>query len=189
MAELTEKEKRDLGLQYDPDHDPQLLKESYTAKDLCWQINSLSPWDERRRELFLQLLGHAAGEFVIQSPFYCDYGYNISIGKNFYMNHSCIILDGAKVSFGDNALIGPQCGFYTAEHPLEASLRRKSIEMDRPITVGNDVWIGGGAKILAGVTIGDNCIIGAGAVVTRDVPSNTVVAGVPARIVKEISNS
>ena len=123
----------------------------------------------------------------IEQPFYCDYGYNIEIGENFYSNHNLTILDCAKVMFGDNVLIGPNCSFYTAEHPLDSKTRTKGLEYAHQIKIGNNVWIGGNVTVLSGVTVGNNVVIAAGAVVTKDIPSDVVIAGVPAKIIKRIN--
>ena len=124
--------------------------------------------------------------FFIEQPFVCDYGFNIEIGENFYSNHNLTILDPAKVIFGDNVFIGPNVGFYTAEHPIDYKTRNKGLEYAKPIQVGNNVWIGGGVTILSDVKIGNNVVIGAGSVVTKDIPDNVVITGNPARIIKEI---
>ena len=123
---------------------------------------------------------------MIEPNFYCDYGYNIEIGENFYSNHNLVILDPAKVIFGDNVFIGPNCGFYTASHPLEAEERNKGIEMAKPIKVGNNVWFGGNVTVLPGVTIGDNCVVGAGSVVVKDIPANSVAVGNPCKLIRTI---
>lgn len=116
----------------------------------------------------------------------CDYGYNIEIGENFYSNHNLIILDGNKVTFGDNVFIAPNCCFYTAGHPIDYNTRNQGLEYAKPIEVGNNVWIGGNVVVLPGVKIGDNVVIGAGSIVTRDIPSNSVAVGNPCRVIKEI---
>lgn len=138
--------------------------------------------------LLRQLLGSTDGRFLIEPSFWCDYGYNIHLGKNFYANHNCVILDCAKVTFGDHVMVGPNCGFYTACHPIDPQQRREGVEFARPITVGNDVWFGGGCTVLPGVTIGDGCVIGAGSVVTRDIPDNCLAVGNPCRVIREITD-
>ncbi|PZP49577.1 MAG: maltose acetyltransferase [Pseudopedobacter saltans] len=182
----TEKEKMLAGELYDATDDI-LWKERIRCKDLCFEYNSLKPsLENERRNILKQLLGKTGENFLIEQPFYCDYGYNIEIGENFYSNVNCTILDVAKVTFGDNVLIAPNCGFYTAEHPVDAVIRKTGLESARPITVGNNVWIGAQAIILPGVTIGDNAIIGAGSVVTKDIPANSVAVGNPCRVIKTI---
>ena len=183
----SEKEKAKDGELYDANYDPQLIAERDVCKDLCFEYNHLPPSrKDERRELIKKLLGKTRETFLIEQPFYCDYGYNIEIGENFYANMNCVILDGAKVTFGNNVFIAPGCGFYTAGHPLETGLRNSGLEYAHPITIGNNVWIGAQSVILPGVTIGDNTVIGAGSVVTHDIPSNAVAVGNPCRILKTI---
>ena len=183
---MTEKEKM-LNSEYHFGYDEQLVKEREEAKDLCFEFNNIKASDrEKRLEIVKRLFGSAGKNPWIESPFYCDYGYNISVGDNFYANHNVIILDVNKVTIGNNVLIAPNVGIYTAAHPLDCELRREGIEFAKPITIGNDVWIGGNVVILPGVTIGDNTIIGAGSVVTKDIPANVVAVGNPCRIVKKI---
>ena len=124
---------------------------------------------------------------MIEQTFWCDYGYNIEIGENFYSNHNLIILDGAKVTFGDNCFIAPNCGFYTAGHALDIKQRNQGLEIAWPITVGNNVWFGGNVIVLPGVSIGDGCIIGAGSVVNKDIPSGVLAAGNPCRVIRKIT--
>lgn len=185
---LSEKQKAAAGQLYDANYDQELINERIVCKDLCFDYNSLRPSDtEARTALLKKLLGKTGKSFLIEQPFYCDYGYNIEIGENFYANVNCTILDGAKVRFGDNVFIAPGCGFYTAGHPLDAEQRNKGLEYAYPITIGNNVWIGAQCSILPGVTIGDNTVIGAGSVVTRDIPANVVAVGNPCRVIKQIS--
>jgi len=125
--------------------------------------------------------------FCITAPFWCDYGYNIEIGENFYTNHNCVILDGAKVKFGDNVFVAPNCGFYTAGHPIDFQRRNAGLEYAYPITVGDNVWFGGGVQVMPGVTIGSNVVIASGSVVNRDIPDNVVAAGNPCRVVRPIT--
>lgn len=182
----TEKEKMLCGEKYKPFVE-ELSAERENAKDLCYKFNSLpAAMRKERNEVLQKLFGKCSEDTLIESNFYCDYGYNISVGKNFYINHNCVMLDCAPITFGDNVLIGPNCGFYTAIHPLNSKERATFIETAKPITVGNDVWIGGNVTVLPGVTIGDNVVVGAGSVVTKDVPSNVVVVGNPCKILKNI---
>lgn len=184
---MTEKEKRDNGQIYNPNYDEELGGEMLWAKDLCHEYNSLMPTEiQERSEIIIKLLGEIKNGFQIEQPFMCDYGYNIYFGKNFYANHNLVILDTATVKFGDNVLIGPNCGFYTAGHPVDVKQRNSGLEYAKPITVGNNVWVGGNVVVLPGVTIGDNTIIGAGSVVTKDIPSNVIAVGNPCKVIKSI---
>lgn len=185
---MTEKEKRDAGLLYDANYDMALGQEMEACKDLCFAYNQLRPsmWEEREK-LMRKILGKTKGAFVIQAPFWCDYGYNIEIGENFFANHNLVILDGAKVTFGDNVFIAPDCAFYTAGHPVDAKRRNEGLEYAWPITVGNNVWIGGGVQVMPGVTIGSNVVIGAGSVVTKDIPDHVIAVGNPCRVLREIT--
>lgn len=184
---MTEKEKMLAGMIYDANYDPQLNEERLECKELCRDYNDLRPKDmEGRDRLLRRIIGKTAGALVIEQPFHCDYGYNISVGNNFYANFNLVILDEATVTFGDDVFIAPNCGFYTAGHPLNAAERNRGLEYARPITVGNSVWIGANVAVLPGVTIGDNCVIGAGSVVTRDIPANSVAVGNPCRVIKRI---
>lgn len=183
----TEKDKMLRGEIYDANYDPQLIEERMKCKIMCRKYNDLMPDRlEERKALLKTLLGHTGENFYIEQPFYCDYGYNISVGDNFYSNVNLVILDGAKVTFGDNVFIAPDCGFYTAGHPLDVARRNKGLEYARPITVGNNVWIGAGVHVLPGVTIGDNCVIGAGSVVNRDIPANSLAVGNPCRVIRSL---
>ncbi len=184
---MDEKEKMLAGEIYDANYDEQLMKERLLAKDKCFEYNNIKPSQiEERKELMKKILGKTEKNFLIEQPFICDYGYNIKIGENFYSNHNLVILDANKVEFGDNVFIAPNCGFYTAGHPLDYETRNKGLEYAKPIKVGNNVWIGGNVVVLPGVTIGDNVVIGAGSVVTKDIPSNSVAVGNPCRVIKKI---
>ncbi|MDE5744517.1 MAG: sugar O-acetyltransferase [Paramuribaculum sp.] len=188
--EMTEKEKMLAGLLYDANYDSALIAERLECKELCRDYNDLRPKElQAREDLLRKILGNVKGNILIEQPFYCDYGYNISVGENFYANFNLVILDEAPVTFGDNVFIAPNCGFYTAGHPLDAPSRNRGLEYAKPITVGNNVWIGAGVSVLPGVTIGDNCVIGAGSVVTRSIPPFSVAVGNPCRVVKTLTNS
>lgn len=187
---VNEKEKMQNGLLYDANYDKELAEERIKCKNLCYEYNALAPGEtEKRKELIKKILGSVRKNFLIEQSFQCDYGYNIEIGENFYSNHNLVILDPAKVTFGDNVFIGPNCGFYTAEHPLDAETRNKGLETAKPIKVGNNVWFGGNVVVLPGVTIGDNTVIGAGSVVTKNIPSNVVAAGNPCKVIKQLENN
>lgn len=183
----TEKEKCQAGELYDANYDAELIAERIRCKDLCHKYNMLLPSDLEARDMLMRgLLGSAGVNLFIEQPFYCDYGYNISVGDNFYANVNCVILDGAPVKFGDNVFVAPSCGFYTAGHPLDVKRRNAGLEYARPITVGNNVWIGAQVSVLPGVSIGDNCVIGAGSVVNRDIPANSLAAGNPCRVIRAL---
>ncbi|MDR2613611.1 MAG: sugar O-acetyltransferase [Deltaproteobacteria bacterium] len=181
----SEKEKMLAGEVYHPSADGILPEERRRAKRLCHEYNRLGPDDlARREEIMRELLGRTGGQFLVEPPFWCDYGYNISIGEDFYSNHNLVILDCAKVSFGAGVMVGPGCGFYSVNHPLDPALRSTWVEYALPITVGDGVWFGGNVTVLPGVTIGDGAVVGAGSVVTRDVPAGTVAAGNPCRVIR-----
>ena len=183
---MDEKEKMILGELYYANNE-ELVKERVKAKDLCYEYNNLKPSQEKeRKEILKKLLGNTKENFFIEQPFICDYGYNIEIGENFYANHNLTILDCNKVKFGDNVFIAPNCSFYTAGHPLDVETRNKGLEYAKPIEVGNNVWIGGNVVILPGVKIGDNAVIGAGSVVTKNIPSNVLAVGNPCKVIREI---
>lgn len=186
MINQSEKEKMLRGEIYDAS-DGILVQERSFCKDLCFEYNNLRPSKiEERKTLIKKLFGSTTENFHIEQPFYCDYGYNIEIGENFYTNVNVVILDCAKVIFGDNVFIAPNCGFYTAGHPFDVEERNKALEYASPITVGNNVWICAGCSVLPGVTIGDNSVIGAGSVVTRDIPCNVLAAGNPCKVIREL---
>ena len=184
---MTEKEKMLNGELYDANYDEALIAERQAVKELCYDYNNLRPSQvEERKELMKKILQTDRDDFWIEQPFVCDYGYNIEVGKNFYTNHNVVILDAAKVKFGDNVFIAPNCGFYTAGHPIDAESRNAGLEYAKPIEVGNDVWIGGNVVVLPGVKIGSNVVIGAGSVVTKDIPSNSVAVGNPCKVIKSL---
>ena len=139
---MTEKEKRARGELYDANYDKELLKEMEKTKELCYEYNNLKPTEiEKKDELIKKILGKSGKNIRIEPNFHCDYGYNIFVGDNFYMNYNCVILDGAKVEFGDNVFIGPNCGFYTAGHPIEIDLRNKGLEYAKPIKVFQELQL------------------------------------------------
>lgn len=171
---------------YNPAYEAEIRK----GKEKCFKYNQLSPNDRAARlEILKDLLGEMGKDTVITPPFWCDYGYNISVGDYFYSNHGMIITDGAKVTFGDNVFVAPNCCFTTAEHAIDPEMRKAGVEIAKPITIGNNVWIGAGSVILAGVEIGDNTVIGAGSVVTKSIPENVVAVGVPCRVMREITEA
>lgn len=186
---MTEKEKLQAGELYNG-NDKELVTDRISAKKLCEEYNAVTYNDFQKRDRLLnRLLAFKGGNTWIEPNFFCDYGYNIIMGDNFYSNHNLVILDCAEVIFGDNVFIGPNCGFYTAGHPLDYKARNYGLEYAKPIKVGNNVWIGGSVCVMPGVTIGDNVVIGGGSVVTKDIPSGVVAVGNPCKPVKEIPES
>lgn len=186
---MTEKEKAAKGLIYDANNDSQLQDEMFRTRCKLHEFNTLSPLKVKEREELIHSIVDMQPGGCIISPFYCDYGYNIHIGKGFFSNTNLVILDGAKVTIGDNVYIAPGVGIYTAGHPLDVKRRNAGLEYAYPINIGNNVWIGAQSIILPGVTIGDNAVIAAGTVVNRNVPSGMLVAGNPCRIIREIKQS
>lgn len=185
---MTEKEKCAAGLLYNANYDEELIHERIACKDLCLEYNSLKNSDsEGRSRQIRRILRSTKENICIEPSFWCDYGYNIEVGENFYANHNLVILDCAPVKFGDNVFIGPNCSFYTAGHPLDVKQRNEGLEYAHPIKVGDNVWLGGNVVVLPGVSIGNNSVIGAGSVVTKNIPDNVVAVGNPCRVVKNIS--
>ena len=181
----TEKEKMICGENYDA-LDPQLIEDRKYTRNLLKQFNDSEEEQIEERKIILTKLFNAEIDIYIQPPFFCDYGSNITLGKKIFMNFNCVILDVAPVEIGDYTLLGPSVQVYTAMHPFKASERRQGIESGKPIKIGSDVWIGGNAVICPGVTIGSRSIIGAGSVVTRDIPDDVFAAGNPCRVIRSL---
>jgi maltose O-acetyltransferase len=185
---MTEKAKMLSGMPYDAS-DSELSVERDRCRTLFQKINQTTEnQKDVRNKLCYDLLGEAGKGLWIEPPFYCDYGYNIRVGSNVFMNFNCCILDVMDVTIGDNTLLGPNVQIYTATHPMDAATRSSLIEFGKPVHIGRDVWIGGGAIICPGVTIGNGVVIGAGAVVTKDIEDNVFVAGNPAKVINRIDN-
>jgi maltose O-acetyltransferase len=173
------------GELYDP-MDPELVAARARARNLCQDLNATREHEEaERRRLLVALFGTGGDEVWMQPPFFCDYGSNIHLGKRVFFNFNCVVLDVCAVRIGDFSLFGPSVQIYTATHPLEAELRRTR-EFAKPVTIGSDVWVGGAAVICPGVSIGSRSVIGAGSVVTRDIPDGVFAAGNPCRVVREL---
>jgi maltose O-acetyltransferase len=184
---LSEQEKMLAGQLYDP-LDPVLVQARARARDLCQALNATREADqELRRRILKELLGAGGDDVWIQPPFYCDYGSNILLGKKCFFNFNCVVLDVCRVKVGDYTLFGPAVQIYTATHPLNAEMRRTQ-EFGKPVEVGSDVWVGGGAILCPGVKIGDRAVIGAGSVVTRDVPAGVIAAGNPCRVIRDLTD-
>lgn len=163
--------------------DPELVAEHLHAQNLLFQFNATRPDAEvERRALLLELLGAFGEGTVIKPSFRCDYGYNIRIGRNSFVNYDCVFLDCNRITIGDFVQIGPAVQIYTAQHPTDPETRRSGFEYALPVTIGDNVWIGGGAIVCPGVTIGANTVVGAGSVVVRDLPANVIAVGNPCRV-------
>ena len=185
---MNEWNKAQAGYLYDANYDKEIIESRTRCADLCYEFNQCKPSDtKRQKEIIKKIMGCVKGDFVITAPFYCDHGSNITIGNNFYTNHNCTILDGAKVTFGDNVFIAPNVVFSTAGHAIDAEQRSKGLEIAFPITVGDNVWIGANVSVLPGVSIGSNTIIGAGSVVNKDIPEGVIAAGVPCKVIRKIT--
>ena len=184
----SEKEKMLAGELYQAS-DPELIKERLQARKLMQLLNSSAPTEsENRVSLLRKLVGKAGKNPWIEVPFYCDYGYNIQMGEDCFFNFNCMVLDVCKVTLGDRVLIGPAVQLYTATHPLDAASRGALWEFGKPIEIGSDVWIGGGAVICPGVILGDRVVVAAGAVVTKSFPSDVLIGGNPAKIIRYLSS-
>ena len=185
---MTEKEKMLAGDWYDANFDANLIKERTFVKDLCLELNATKFSDlSRRRELLQKILPNVDSNAVeILSPFMVDYGYNIYLGAGTFLNHNCYLMDCATIRLGKKVFVGPNCGFYTAIHPLDKVQRAKGLERAEAIEIGDDVWLGGDVTILPGVKIGSGAVIGAKSLVTRDIPANVLAFGNPCRVVKQI---
>jgi maltose O-acetyltransferase len=182
----SERDKMLAGEMYDPG-DPGLVADRERARDLCQALNATREAEQEERRRILRELFAAGGDTVLmQPPFFCDYGTNIVLGERVFFNFNCVVLDVCPVRIGSFSLFGPAVQIYTAMHPLGAGLRRQ-VEFGRPVEIGSDVWVGGGAIILPGVRIGSRAVVGAGSVVTRDVPEGVLAAGNPCRVIREIT--
>ncbi|HVK16018.1 MAG TPA: sugar O-acetyltransferase [Fimbriiglobus sp.] len=182
----SELDKMLAGELYDP-LDAELVRARDRARDLCQDLNATREADrEVRRRILTDLFGAGGASVWMQPPFYCDYGSNILLGERVFFNFNCVVLDVCRVTIGDFTLFGPAVQIYTATHPMNAELRRKQ-EFGKPVTLGSDVWVGGGAIICPGVTVGSKTVIGAGSVVTRDLPDGVFAAGNPCRVIREIT--
>ena len=184
---MTELEKLKNHQFYNCDSE-EIHKQCEYVKDQLFEYNRLRPSDRQERERLLrQIFGSLGKSPWIESPFQCDLGITSHIGDNFYVNHNCVFLDFGGLTIGDNVRIGPNTGIYTPQHAFDPKLRAEGYEISKPVVIGDNVWIGGSVSILGGVTIGENSIIGAGSVVTRDIPANVIAAGNPCRVLREMT--
>ncbi len=182
----TEKEKMLDGENYFA-NDKILVQERTFAKKLLHKLNVIEyMMNGNARQTLRKLLPNTDKRIYIEPPFHCDYGYNIHSGKNVYFNVNCVVLDTMKVTIGDNVFFAPNVHIYTATHPLDA-IERRTVEFSKPVTIGNDCWIGGNSVICPGVTIGNGCVIGAGSVVTKDIPDNSLAVGNPAKVIRKLN--
>lgn len=184
----TEKEKMLAGELYQV-HDPELVEARIRARDLCQDLNATREIEqEARRRILTELFGRGGDSAWVQPPFFCDYGTNIFLGERVYFNFNCVVLDVCQVTIGDCTLFGPAVQIYAATHPMDAELRRLQ-ESGKPVEIGSDVWVGGGAIICPGVTIGSKTVIGAGSVVTKDIPAGAFAAGNPCRVIRYLTDA
>lgn len=184
---MTEKEKMLAGKLYIA-QDEELAADNRKGRRLTRLFNRTTEEELEYRDTLLKELFESTGEkLYIEPPFHCDYGCHISIGEWFYANYDCIIVDVCKVKIGDNVMFGPRVGIYTAGHPIDAEIRNTGLEFGAPVTIGDNVWVGGSVVINPGVTIGNNVVIGSGSVVTKDIPDNVVAVGNPCRVLREIT--
>jgi len=185
---MNEREKMLAGDWYDANYDEALLQERVVAQDLCFQYNQLSPKQQKAKEEILkQLLPFVPKNLTLLSPFACDYGSNIFLGEDVFVNINSYFMDGAPITIGNHVFIGPSCGFYTATHPLDYKSRNLGLEKALPIKIGDNCWFGANVSVMPGVTIGSGCVIAAGSVVTKDLPDHCMAAGVPAKVMKFIN--
>lgn len=184
---MTEKEKQMLGEEF-WNRDKEISDAKISARMLCQKLNGVPVEDvDQINKIAAKLFAECGDQLVLKPPFYCDFGYNVHIGESVLINYNCVFLDAAPITIGDNCFIGPMVGMYTVNHPLDPERRNDGYVYGRPITLGKNVWLGGGCTILSGVTIGDNSVIGAGSVVTKDIPANVIAAGNPARVIRELT--
>jgi len=186
---MTEQEKRLAGKLYYPP-DPELTEARMRAKRLCHRLNALAPDDFQGRDSTIQeLFGRAGKDAWVESSFHCDYGTQISVGDYFFANYDCIFLDIAPITIGSRVYIAPRVCIYTVNHPMVPEVRNTDLEYGRPVTIEDNVWIGGNVVILPGVTIGEGAVIAAGSIVTRDIPPRVVAGGNPCRVIRSLTEA
>ncbi|MBE5898610.1 MAG: sugar O-acetyltransferase [Lachnospiraceae bacterium] len=169
--------------------DPELIKLRSKAQDLCYEYNLLRPSDkDKQQDIMNRLLGSIGSRYEIRAPFYCDYGFNISIGENFFANFNTVFIDCSRIVIGNNVMFGPNCCIDGASHPTDSIRRNAGFEYAYPITIEDDVWLGSGVHIMPGITIGRGCVIGAGSIVTKDIPPYSLAVGNPCHVIREITD-
>ena len=169
--------------------DPELIRLRSKAQDLCYEYNLLRPSDkDNQQDIMSRLLGSIGSKYEIRAPFYCDYGFNISIGENFFANFNTVFIDCSRIVIGNNVMFGPNCCIDGAGHPTDTVRRNEGFEYAYPITIENDVWLGSGVHIMPGITIGRGCVIGAGSIVTKDIPPYSLAVGNPCHVIREITD-
>lgn len=186
---MTEKEKMEAKMWYDANYDKELLELRVKAEDLCFELNNIRPGEtEKRAGILKELFPNMEENCVVLSPIYTDYGFYTKIGHDTFINRNAYLMDGCGITIGSHCFIGPNCGMYTAVHATVAEERNQGLEKALPIVIGDNCWLGGDVKILPGVTIGNNTIIGAGSIVTKDIPANVVAVGNPCRVLRPITD-
>ncbi len=184
---MTEKEKMLAGKLYRAE-DEELSALRFEARNWCHVFNQTNENQKAyRQKIIRDLLGNVGENVNIHPSFHCDYGFTITVGDNFYANYDCIILDVCPVTIGDNVMLGPRVCIYTAGHPLDANIRATGLEFGKPVTIGNNVWVGGNTVINPGIKIGNNVVIGSGSVITKDIPDNVIAVGNPCRILRALT--
>jgi len=184
---MSEKEKMLAGQWYDANYNEELIALRHRAQSLCTELRAVPPTNQAgRQELLQKLFGREYDHLDLVPPFFCDYGTNIHLGAYVFINTGCYLMDCADITIGDHTFIGPYCGIYTASHPLQYKYRNTGLEKASPVKIGNNCWLGANVSILPGVTIGNGCVIAAGAVVTHDLEDNVLAAGVPAKVIRII---
>lgn len=186
-TQLSELKNMMSGEPYSASDNTELLSILQDTQEMCRDYNNLRPSQHTEKTaLIKRILGSTGERLKVIQPFFCDYGFNIEVGEDFFANTNTVILDEARVTFGDHVFIGPNCAFYTPCHPLDAETRNAGLQWSLPISVGNNVWLGGNVTVCPGVTIGDGAVIGAGSVVTHDIPAGVLAAGNPCQVIKKI---
>ena len=184
---MTEKEKSYAGLLYQPG-DPELVADRDVTVKKLYEYNHINPLDRNARQAAIrELLGKTGDNCVVEQPFFCTYGYNITVGDHFFLNVNCKLMDSGKITIGNNVFIAPNVCIITEEHAMDVKQRLEGLEYTHPVNIGDNVWICTGALILPGVTIGANSVIGAGSVVTKDIPPNSLAVGNPCKVIRQIS--